>query len=74
VRPFELTRIVPSPVLDTPSVAGFPLAVFGSWLPLLLPPPQPAKASAASGKAASAEIMEGLRVMLAPLRSFDGPE
>jgi hypothetical protein len=73
VRPCESTRILPRPVFATPIVADDPLVVLGGVgdadaVAPLLPPPQPATASATMGTtAAPARKLMGLRrVMLAP--------
>src|SRR5260370_36955608 len=52
VCPCRSTRTSPSPVLDTPTLAGRPLFVVGSACDAV--PPQPTSASTASGNARAA--------------------
>src|SRR4029077_15845557 len=71
VRPCELTRIWPIPVLEMPTVAALPLAVFGGGVveAVASPPPHPAStgASRASPPAPITPIdLDLVRVMLAP--------
>jgi hypothetical protein len=55
----------PRLAFETPRVAVFPLAVVGGPVALLLPPPQPASASAASTRPPTPveKVMDLLRVM-----------
>src|SRR5438046_2358597 len=61
----------PRLAFETPTVAVFPLAVFGGPVALLPPPPQPATATAASTSTAAPakKVMDLLRVMTHALRT-----
>jgi hypothetical protein len=72
VRPCESTRMLPKFSLATPTVADCPFAVLGGaeerlvLLPLLLPQPATANAASTGTVALARNVIDLVRVMLAP--------